>query len=256
MAFASLDLLAVVKASFCSTHLRGLHRLTIQTPRRRMFVPFLAFSDAGAYRIMHADPHTGAFPGSEVMIDTLPLGEIDRQHAPLDAPFRHIKDGIEHRAHTQGARSSTTFGGGNQIFDPLPFLVSEVAWIYFFVHLHILHNLRRLFRQALTGVQPYVEEGLLIPFYVGGQAVGTIWVMAHDQSRRFDAEDLRVMTNLAHFAAAAYAARTRQVAVRADVNAALATEESLRGKLQSCTEALVRHLDAAVARIWVITQDK
>src|SRR6266446_9243598 len=149
MAFASLDLLAVVKASFCSTHLRGLHRLTIQTPRRRMFVPFLAFSDAGAYRIMHADPHTGAFPGSEVMIDTLPLGEIDRQHAPLDAPFRHIKDGIEHRAHTQGARSSTTFGGGNQIFDPLPFLVSEVAWIYFFVHLHILHNLRRLFRQAL-----------------------------------------------------------------------------------------------------------
>jgi len=108
----------------------------------------------------------------------------------------------------------------------------------------------------LTGVQPSVEEGLLIPFYVGGQAVGTIWVMAHDQSRRFDAEDLRVMTNLAHFAAAAYAARTRQVAVRADVNAALATEESLRGKLQSCTEALVRHLDAAVARIWVITQDK
>src|SRR6266436_3991507 len=150
MAFASLDLLAVVKASFCSTHLRGLHRLTIQTPRRRMFVPFLAFSDAGAYRIMHADPHTGAFPGSEVMIDTLPLGEIDRQHAPLDAPFRHIKDGIEHRAHTQGARSSTTFGGGNQIFDPLPLLVREVAWIYFFVHLHILHNLRRLFRQALS----------------------------------------------------------------------------------------------------------
>src|SRR5207245_770434 len=77
----------------------------------------------------------------------------------------------------------------------------------------------------LTGVQPYMEEGLLIPFYVGGQAVGTIWVMAHDQSRRFDAEDLRVMTNLAHFAAAAYAARTRQVAVRADVNSALATEE-------------------------------
>src|SRR6266702_5878521 len=83
------------------------------------------------------------------MIDTLPLGEVARQHAPVDSPLRHIKDGIEHRSHTQGARSSTTFGGGNQIFDPLPFLVSEVAWIYFFVHLHILHNLRRLFRQAL-----------------------------------------------------------------------------------------------------------
>src|SRR4029450_602051 len=83
------------------------------------------------------------------MIDALPLGEIDRQHAPLDSPFRHIKDGIEHRSHTQGARSSTTFGGGDHIFDPLPFLITQVAWIYFFVHLPILHNLRRLFRQAL-----------------------------------------------------------------------------------------------------------
>src|SRR6185295_13942780 len=72
------------------------------------------------------------------MIDALPLGAIDRQHAPLDAPFRHIKDGIEHRSHTQGARSSTAFGGGDQIFDPLPFLVSQVAWIDGFVHLPIV----------------------------------------------------------------------------------------------------------------------
>jgi hypothetical protein len=35
-------------------------------------------------------------------------------------------------------------------------------------------------------------------------AVGTIWVVAHDASRRFDLEDLRVMTNLGEFAAAAY----------------------------------------------------
>jgi signal transduction histidine kinase len=40
------------------------------------------------------------------------------------------------------------------------------------------------------------------------------------------------------------------------VSSALATEESLRGQLQSCTEAVVRHLDAAVARIWVTTKDE
>src|SRR6266478_4250307 len=85
------------------------------------------------------------------MIDTLPLGEIGGQHAPLDPPFGHIKDGIEYGPHTQGARSSTAFGGGDHIFDPLPFLVGQVAWIYFFVHLPILHNPRRLFRQALKG---------------------------------------------------------------------------------------------------------
>jgi PAS domain S-box-containing protein len=53
-------------------------------------------------------------------------------------------------------------------------------------------------------VTPYVEEGLLIPFYIGGEAIGTIWIVSHDQSRRFDAEDLRMMTNLATFAGTAY----------------------------------------------------
>jgi PAS domain S-box-containing protein len=53
-------------------------------------------------------------------------------------------------------------------------------------------------------VSPLLEEGLLIPFYIKGEAVGTIWIVAHDTSRRFDAEDLRVMTSLSTFAAAAY----------------------------------------------------
>ena len=55
-----------------------------------------------------------------------------------------------------------------------------------------------------AAVTPVLEEALLIPFYMKGEAVGTIWVVAHDESRRFDAEDLRVMTNLGSFAAAAY----------------------------------------------------
>src|SRR5882757_841468 len=57
-----------------------------------------------------------------------------------------------------------------------------------------------------ASIKPVLEEALLIPFYVNGEAVGTIWVVAHDTIRRFDAEDLRVMTSLATFAAAAYQA--------------------------------------------------
>jgi PAS domain S-box-containing protein len=53
-------------------------------------------------------------------------------------------------------------------------------------------------------VKPLLEEALLVPFYLKGEAVGTIWVVSHDGSRRFDAEDLRVLTNLGTFAAAAY----------------------------------------------------
>jgi PAS domain S-box-containing protein len=53
-------------------------------------------------------------------------------------------------------------------------------------------------------VRPVLEEALLVPFHVNGEAVGTIWVVAHDTTRRFDAEDLRLLTNLGTFAAAAY----------------------------------------------------
>jgi PAS domain S-box-containing protein len=53
-------------------------------------------------------------------------------------------------------------------------------------------------------VTPLLDEGLLVPFYIKGEAVGTIWVVSHDETCRFDAEDLRVMTNLGTFAAAAY----------------------------------------------------
>jgi PAS domain S-box-containing protein len=55
-------------------------------------------------------------------------------------------------------------------------------------------------------VTPLVEEALLMPFYVNGKAVGTVWVVIHDLNRRFDSEDLRLMTDLGAFAASAYQA--------------------------------------------------
>jgi PAS domain S-box-containing protein len=53
-------------------------------------------------------------------------------------------------------------------------------------------------------VTPCLEDALLVPFYVKGEAIGTIWVVSHEESHRFDAEDLRLMTNLGTFASAAY----------------------------------------------------
>jgi PAS domain S-box-containing protein len=58
----------------------------------------------------------------------------------------------------------------------------------------------------LGDASPVIEEALLMPFHAEGKAVGTVWVVLHDKNRRFDAEDLRVMTNLGTFAAAAYQA--------------------------------------------------
>ena len=53
-------------------------------------------------------------------------------------------------------------------------------------------------------VTPMVEEALLVPFYVKGKAVGTIWAVSHDDRRTFDAEDLRRLESLGRFASAAY----------------------------------------------------
>src|SRR5215468_7286950 len=55
-------------------------------------------------------------------------------------------------------------------------------------------------------VTPLVEECLLVPFYVGGRAVGTIWAIMHSDRQKFDAEDDRVMASLGKFASSAYQA--------------------------------------------------
>jgi PAS domain S-box-containing protein len=52
------------------------------------------------------------------------------------------------------------------------------------------------------------------------------------------------------------AAHARQVAVRADVSMAFGKEESLKTILGECTETIVRHLDAAFARIWTLSEDR
>jgi GAF domain-containing protein len=52
--------------------------------------------------------------------------------------------------------------------------------------------------------QPALVEGLLAPFRILGQPIGTVWVLAHDEHRHFDAEDARVVEGLAAFAAASF----------------------------------------------------
>src|SRR5262245_55879984 len=103
------------------------------------------------------------------MIDALPLGEIRGPHAPLAPTFGDIKYGIEHSPHAQGARASPTFGGGDQLFDPLRFFVGQVAWICLFIHISILHNPRRLLRQALTDAKAVAEARTVAETYCQAQ---------------------------------------------------------------------------------------
>jgi GAF domain-containing protein len=56
----------------------------------------------------------------------------------------------------------------------------------------------------LQPIQPGLEEVLLVPFYLEGKAVGTIWAVIHEAGRHFDGEDQRLLESLSAFAASAY----------------------------------------------------
>ena len=109
------------------------------------------------------------------------------------------------------------------------------------------HNCTLLFRHFerrypyLMPVIPAAEECLLVPFYVGGNAVGTIWAIMHSDRRKFDAEDDRVMASLGAFASSAY-----QMLVYIDD---LKIQIAEREKAEAEAHELARGLEAKVRRL-------
>jgi PAS domain S-box-containing protein len=59
------------------------------------------------------------------------------------------------------------------------------------------------FYAYLDELSPHIEEALLAPIHVGMKTIGTLWVLTHHTEKRFDAEDARLLTNLANVAGAA-----------------------------------------------------
>ncbi|MBZ5622700.1 MAG: PAS domain S-box protein [Acidobacteriia bacterium] len=98
-------------------------------------------------------------------------------------------------------------------------------------------------------VTPLIDECLLVPFYVDGKAVGTIWAIMHTDRRRFDAEDERLMNTLGQFASLAYQTVDSIEGLRAQITARESAEAELR-RLANGLEAKVRRLvDANVIGI-------
>ena len=108
--------------------------------------------------------------------------------------------------------------------------------------------------------EPPIVEALLIPFHVGQKPIGTVWVVAHDERRKFDREDERIVKTLAQFAAASWqlwqarvgaeaAARNEQQHVLdlAAVNAALKGNIDSRTKVEEQLQQLNRELQARIS---------
>jgi len=60
----------------------------------------------------------------------------------------------------------------------------------------------QLHYRYLAEVRPKIFEALLIPFTSGARTLGTIWVVTHDATQHFDAEDGRLLADLGKFASA------------------------------------------------------
>jgi PAS domain S-box-containing protein len=93
----------------------------------------------------------------------------------------------------------------------------------------------------LMPVNPAAEECLLVPFYVDGKAVGTIWGIMHGDRRKFDAEDDRVMASLGKFASSAYQALAHIEDLKFQV--------SERKKAEAEVRELARGLEAKIRRL-------
>jgi signal transduction histidine kinase len=121
----------------------------------------------------------------------------------------------------------------------------------------LFHNLERRYTY-FRPVTPAVEEALLVPFYVEGKAVGTIWAVAHDPQRKFDAEDERLMLSLGKFASSAYQILASMDALSVEMDHREKAEELLRlsnTKLESLIEKRTDALRRLTVRL-LQTQDE
>jgi RNA polymerase sigma factor (sigma-70 family) len=95
-----------------------------------------------------------------------------------------------------GALASHRWGTTPRDFSPCGTVIDRNA-------VQLMHLPERHFLY-FSNVKPQIVEALLVPFSVRGQPVGTIWVVTHDDRRKFDAEDERLIKELAQFATEAY----------------------------------------------------
>lgn len=82
--------------------------------------------------------------------------------------------------------------------------------------------------------EPPVVEALLIPFHVEEKPIGTVWVVAHNEHRKFDREDERIVKILAKFASAGW----QLWKARATAESAAESEQQRSRELAATNEAL------------------
>ena len=84
--------------------------------------------------IMNPVPEPGEPPKTKVMVHGLPGSKFTRQHAPTDAAFEHIKDGIRNLAQINSPLSSFWFRCWKQRLNQRPLRRRQIARIGKLIH--------------------------------------------------------------------------------------------------------------------------
>jgi PAS domain S-box-containing protein len=123
------------------------------------------------------------------------------------------------------------------------------------------HNIPMLFTHwerrypYLGAAMPLADEGLLVPFYVNGKAAGTIWAIAHNDRRKFDAEDLRLLESMGRFASAAYQTVERIEGLKLQITARERAEAAVRKRASGLEAKLRRLIDSNIMGIIIWRYD-
>ncbi|MGQ4648488.1 ATP-binding protein [Lyngbya aestuarii] len=92
-----------------------------------------------------------------------------------------------------------------------------------------------------------IIEGLVLPLMANNHAFGTIWIVSHDKQRHFDPEDVRVMSSLADFTAAALLLNQQQTQALLEKNARLEAEISERKRAEEVLRQSEKRLRRVIA---------
>ena len=87
--------------------------------------------------------------------------------------------------------------------------------------------------------EPPLVEALLTPFHVGHKPIGTVWVVAHDERRKFDQEDKRIIETLAQFASVSW----QLWQARAGAEAVASNEHQRAQDLGAANAGLQAHIE-------------
>ena len=107
----------------------------------------------------------------------------------------------------------------------------------------------------LVPVMPPAEECLLVPFYVGGKAVGTIWAIMHSDRRKFDGEDERLMSTLGQFASLAYQTLQSIEGLKLQIAARDRAEAAVREFASGLESRIRRLVDSNIIGIFIWSLD-